>query len=152
MITAWRICQERHRATAFSGRGAAEYPGRWNPAGLPVVYLAESRSLAALEILVHAEDLNLLTAAQWVALPVRFEASLVHRPPRVPEDWRALPASPETREFGRAWVDAGTSVVLRVPSAVTGGEFNFLLNPRHPDFSRLQFGPAEEFTFDPRLR
>lgn len=151
MITAWRICKARHLATAFDGRGAAEHPGRWNPAGVPVVYLAESRSLASLEVLVHAEDLTLLTAIHWVAVPVTFDEALLHRPKRVPDDWRVVPVPPATREFGRAWVAAGTSVVLRVPSVVTAGEFNLLVNPRHPDFPRLKFGAPEPLAFDPRL-
>lgn len=151
MITAWRICKARHLTTAFDGRGAAEHPGRWNPAGVPVVYLAESRSLASLEVLVHAEDFTLLTAIRWVAVPVTFAESLLQTPKRVPDDWREQPAPPTTQEFGRSWVDAGASVVLRVPSVVTAGEFNFLLNPRHPDFRRLRIGPPEPFAFDPRL-
>jgi hypothetical protein len=31
------------------------------------------------------------------------------------------------------------------------GEFNYLLNPTHPDFKRVRVGKAEPFTFDPRL-
>ncbi len=151
MITAWRICQARHRFTAFDGRGAAEFPGRWNPAGVPVVYLAESRSLASLEVLVHAEDIRLLTAVAWLAVPVSFPEALVQRPRRIPEAWRQQPAPEATREFGRAWVEAATSVVLRVPSVVTAGEFNFILNPRHADFSRLKLGLPEPFAFDARL-
>jgi RES domain-containing protein len=42
-------------------------------------------------------------------------------------------------------------VVLRVPSVVTAGEFNFILNPRHPDFARLKLGLPEPFAFDARL-
>jgi len=30
-------------------------------------------------------------------------------------------------------------------------EFNFLLNPAHPDFSKLGISPAEPYQFDPRL-
>ena len=54
---------------AMSGEGARRYGGRWNPPGLPAVYLAESRALAALEILVHAPREMLVgwptTAAVW---------------------------------------------------------------------------------------
>jgi RES domain-containing protein len=39
---------------------------------------------------------------------------------------------------------------MRVPSAVTRGEFNYLLNPRHPDFDRLGIGKAVRFRFDSR--
>jgi len=41
--------------------------------------------------------------------------------------------------------------VLRVPSLVVDGEFNYVLNPRHADFTRLEIGEPLEFSFDPRL-
>jgi hypothetical protein len=31
------------------------------------------------------------------------------------------------------------------------GEFNFLINPRHPDLSKLKIGPPQSFFLDPRL-
>ncbi|MBI2497892.1 MAG: RES domain-containing protein, partial [Opitutae bacterium] len=40
---------------------------------------------------------------------------------------------------------------LRVPSVVVPGEFNYLLNPAHPDFKRVKIGKPEPFSFDPRL-
>jgi RES domain-containing protein len=43
------------------------------------------------------------------------------------------------------------SAVLEVPSIVVNGEFNYLLNPEHPDFERLEIGSALPFSFDPRL-
>jgi hypothetical protein len=53
LITVWRICKKARLADAFDGRGAAEYPGRWNNPGVAVVYTAESRSLASLEVLKY---------------------------------------------------------------------------------------------------
>lgn len=151
MITAWRICKEKRLATAFDGRGAAENPGRWNSAGVAIAYAAESRSLASVEVLVHAEDTSLLDAIRWLAVPVAIEERLVHVPKRFPDDWRAVPAPASTRAFGDEWARSGTSVVIRVPSVVTPGEFNYLINPRHVDFKRLKIGSPESFSFDLRL-
>jgi len=100
---------------------------------------------------VHSEDTRVLAAIRWVAIAVRIEDSLIEIPPSLPEDWRRLPAPPSTREFGSRWVAAARSVVLRVPSAVVDGEFNYLLNPRHPDFAQLEFAPPRPFSFDSRL-
>lgn len=151
MITAWRICKEKRLATAFDGRGAAENPGRWNSAGVPIAYAAESRSLASVEVLVHAEDTSLLDAIRWLVVPVAIEESLVCVPKRFPDDWRTVPAPASTRAFGDEWVGSATSVVIRVPSVVTPGEFNYLINPRHTDFKRLKIGSPEPFSFDLRL-
>lgn len=53
--------------------------------------------------------------------------------------------------IGDEWIEAGTSPVLGVLSAVIHGEFNCLLNPAHPDFGKLKFSDPESFSFDKRL-
>lgn len=70
----------RRVSTAFDGKGAALKPGRWNTVGVPVVYSAESRSLASLEILVHVEDTSLLAAIHRVVVPVEIDESLMLLP------------------------------------------------------------------------
>lgn len=61
------------------------------------------------------------------------------------------PAPPSTREFGTRWIMEARSTVLRVPSVVVDGEFDYILNPRHADFRQLKIGVAVSFSFDPRL-
>jgi RES domain-containing protein len=151
MITAWRICKPKWARSAFDGRGAAEAPGRWNNFGTSNIYTAESRSLASLEVLVHAEDTSLLSAMSMVAIPISFAETLLETPTKFPTDWRDLPAPNSTRAFGDAWIASVRSAILRVPSGVTLGEFNYLLNPNHPDFSRIHLGQPEPFCFDGRL-
>jgi RES domain-containing protein len=138
-------------AAAFDGQGAAENPGRWNLPGIAVVYTAESRSLALLEVLVHAEDTRLLSAVRWVTIPVDIDEQLIEIAKHLPENWRELPAPPSTRDFGSQWVIQARSPVLRVPSIVVDGEFNYILNPRHADFRQSKIGAPVSFSFDPRL-
>jgi RES domain-containing protein len=152
LITAWRICKTKLAFRAFDGRGAAEFPGRWNPPGVRAVYTSENRSLAQLEVLANAEDRELLTAAAWTIIPVRFDIDSLHAPEKFPDDWRQVPAPDSTRRFGGDWMKKGVSPVLRVPSVVTLGEFNYVLNPIHPEFRRLTIGPPEAFTFDARVK
>ena len=151
MITAWRLCAKKWVTTAFDGRGAEIYPGRWNPAGEKVAYTAETRSLAALEMLVNAEDRELLSSAEWVAIPVEIEEDLILMPGRFPDDWRSVPAPKSTRQYGARWLRQREKPVLRVPSVVTLGEWNYLLNPLHPDFGKLRIGKPSAFVFDGRL-
>ena len=54
MAMFYRIVQAHWAASAMTGEGARMFGGRWNPPGMPAVYLAESRALAALEIIVNA--------------------------------------------------------------------------------------------------
>lgn len=41
------------------------------------------------------------------------------------------------QELGDRWLKSFASCVLRVRSAIVPAEFNFLLNPRHPEFARI---------------
>lgn len=102
-------------------------------------------------MLVHTEDTQVLAAIKWSMIPVRIDEPLVEIADALPDDWRQLPAPPSTREFGSRWVAQSRSVVLRVPSAIVCGEFNYLLNPRHPEFIRLEIGDPQPFSFDTRL-
>jgi RES domain-containing protein len=87
----------------------------------------------------------------WAMIPVSIDESLIEILQGLPLDWRQLPAPLSTREVGTRWVAESRSAVLRVPSIVMDGEFNYVLNPRHPDFARLEIGAPLEFSFDPRL-
>lgn len=152
MPTAWRIVKSLHRATAFDGESARSYGGRWNSAGTPVVYTSQSASLAALELLVHIQQSALLQS--YSSIPVSFGDRLVEAldPARLPARWRDYPAPAALQSIGDQWAAGRRSAVLRVPSAVVPIEFNFLLNPRHPDFAKIEIGAARAFRFDPRLR
>ncbi|PZA07737.1 MULTISPECIES: RES family NAD+ phosphorylase [unclassified Meiothermus] len=148
-LQAWRLVA-RHRAeTAFDGEGSFRYGNRWNHPGTRVVYLASTASLAALEVLVHAESYAELP--EYLAFPVSFDAELVLDPPRLPPDWRADPAPPSTKELGSRWAAEGASVLLRVPSAVVPWEHHYVLNVSHPQYRRVHVGEPRPFAFDPRL-
>lgn len=86
-----------------------------------------------------------------MAIPVTIDDALIEELHRLPVDWTSLPAPQSTREAGSRWVKGARSAVLKVPSIVVHGEFKYLLNPQHPDFTRLEIGPALPFSFDPRL-
>jgi RES domain-containing protein len=116
-----------------------------------VVYTAESRSLASLEMLVHTEDTALLAAVRWVTIPIAIDEEFMEIGDPLPDDWHRLPAPDSTRRFGARWVEQGRSAALRVPSIVVDGEFNYVLNPRHRDFDQLKIGSPSPFSFDLRL-
>lgn len=149
MGEAWRIVKERHSATAFTGEGAAKAGGRWNSRGVFLVYTSSTKSLATLENLVH---LNPPVTFKYVAFRVKFDDSLVEVFPlnSLPADWRTEPPPPSTKAIGDHWVKATRSVLLALPSVITG-DINYLLNPAHRDFKKISIGKSEPFVFDPRL-
>jgi len=150
IISAWRIVPTEHQAVAFSGDGARLNPGRWNGAGVPVVYAAGSISLAMLEMLVHLREAT--TLPDYRLIEVQFDESLLTaiNADQLPRNWRRDPAPSILKQFGDDWVRERGSVILRVPSAITG-EPNYLINPAHPQFSELRIGRAQKVEFDSRL-
>ena len=146
----WRITTARRARTAFSGEGARLYGGRWNPKGVPLVYTAESRALAMLEMLVQDEPLH----ARYVVIPATLPDGLaIERvdPAKLPPDWRTPQRTEDVRAIGAEWVRSKRSAVLAVPSAVLPEETNYLLNVLHPDFPRIGLGKRRVLVTDARL-
>ncbi len=151
LVRLWRLCRSTYADEAFSGRGAFQFGGRWSPPGVAVVYCAESRSLAAMEVLVHHLGTAVFRESSWVQIAADVPADCIQLPTRVPVEWRETPPAAGVQAFGAAWAEERRSVVLRVPSAVVLGEFNYLLNPAHPEFARVRLGKPGAFAFDSRL-
>jgi RES domain-containing protein len=151
MIQAWRIAHQDYADIAFDGEGARITGGRWNSEGVPVVYTAGTLSLALLEIIVHLEIKEALK--YFKAIPIKFSDSLVESVPldALPLTWNNTPPPFMTKIIGDEWVRQSTSVILRVPSAVVPNELNFLLNPNHPDFKKIEIGDVIDLPADPRI-
>jgi RES domain-containing protein len=144
----YRIVSSRYPAN--DGNGAAKYGGRWNHKGTPVIYAAESRALCALEILASGREL----ANDYISIPIEVPDDIPRRVlpiTELPQRWNTAEHGNGTRELGTSWADSKETVVLVVPSAVLPRERNYLINPRHADFSRIAFHDAEPFSFDSRL-
>ncbi len=152
MIRAFRLCKTKFMASAFSGEGARLNGGRWNSPGLAVVYTSSSLSLATLEVLVHLEDPEAFARLfSWV--PLEIPGDLIERidPATLPDRWRDDQTNSSSQSVGDAWLRSMRTTVLEVPSVVTPGEWNYLLNPAHPRFPEIQIGEARRFQPDPRL-
>ena len=150
MLTVWRLITARFAKSAFSGEGARLYAGRWNRKGIPLVYTAESQSLAMLEMLVQDEPLR----ARYVMIEVRIPKGMTIDRIKVqdlPSDWRDISAREKLQAIGTEWVTKRSAAVLAVPSAVIPAETNYVLNPLHPDFRRIKIGKPQKFETDLRL-
>ena len=153
-LQAWRITRSQFAATALSGQGGLYADGRWHRAGQPVVYLASTWSLAALEVFMHLGRRD--SAIEFAYLNVDVPPDLSARTVEVeslPAGWRANPPLAETQQLGFQWLQERDSVLLRVPSALSPAsiEYNWLFNPLHPDAPRLIASPPGPFRFDQRM-
>ena len=128
--------------------------GRWHFAGTPVVYLSESLALAAMETFVHLPMKEAAPTIPYVWVAVSIPETVPIRAvglDELPEQWDKDPAPEATKRLGQRWLDSGETALLQVPSSVIPQESNFLLNPLHPDFKRLEITGPEPFDFDSRL-
>jgi RES domain-containing protein len=149
VIEAWRVVKAEYADDAFSGEGAVLYAGRWHSAGTRIVYTAESIALATLEILVRMRRMD---ALEYRVIPCYIPEELVNEldVTKLPENWFEPVAPIALRQFGDRWALHHESAVLKVPSAVTLVEFNYLLNPEHRDFTMIQIGDPQPFKLDYR--
>ena len=151
-LIGWRVVKDNHARTAFSGEGARAYGGRWNSLGVRVVYCSEHLSLATLEILVHI--LPVMMRDKFRAYRVRFDERLVTDLPtkKLPKGWDAQPPTAASQHVGDEWIKSGRSVVLALPTVLVPMERTFLLNPKHPDFGKIEIKDMGAFSLDPRLK
>lgn len=153
-MTWFRLVDEAFLDSAMTGEGARLYGGRWNSPGVAMVYAAQSLSLAMLELLVHLEA-EIVLRGHWRYLELAVAPEAIRTCEswvEVPADYTVLPVPSSTRAIGDRWVAEAVSVGLSVPSAITPGERNLLLNPAHPDYATaVVTGPANGLRLDQRL-
>lgn len=150
-MRAFRIVKKRHALTAFSGDGARAYGGRWNLPGVPMVYAAQTRALAALESLAHYAGAERRIAFVIFEIDIPEPLMLRVETSSLPPNWRSDEPGSSTQAIGSEWQRGGRSAALVVPSVLVPQEFCVLLNPEHPDTDKVMVRYPEAFSFDPRL-
>ena len=148
----WRICRRERAGDPLGGRGGLHASGRWHERGARIVYTSATLSLAALEMLVHA-DRDLLPADLVqieIEVPVDLQIERIEIRD-LPSTWRHYPGPQALRRLGMGWIDRRRTAVLRVPSAVIPAEHNYLLNPLHDAMRRIRVAGRRRFVLDLRL-
>lgn len=147
----YRLSREKF-ATILSGKGAAIKGARWNSIGTELIYVASNRSLAMAEVAVHLTLATLPDDYVMITLYLPDTISILKLyQTDLPTNWNTFPHSACTQVFGDRFVTENKFCVLQVPSAVTQGDFNYLINPFHPECSGIQIVKTEKFPFDRRI-
>ena len=156
IISAYRIVKTKRVPTAFSGVGAKLNPGRWNTSASLIVYTSDTPASATLEMLVHFDAT--MPVASYSIMEISFPRSLVEEldPGLLPSNWYEPNPPTGLAVIGDEWIRDGRSAVLKVPSVTlrSGGipqHDNYLLNPSHPDFPKIDIGLPEIVQIDQRL-
>ena len=146
----FRLSREEYK-DEISGYGASLNGQRWNSKGTEVVYTAQTRALANSEVAVHISlgilpmDYHMVS----IEIPNSVKVSELQKS-ELPSGWDAIPCQPNSQVIGDQFVKENKYAVLKVPSAVVKGEFNFIMNPKHMDFKKIKITNTESFPFDPR--
>lgn len=139
-------------ANQLSGKGAALFGARWNSIGTELVYTAANRSLAMAEVLVNLALSELPTDMVMLTIQIPNKLGYAVLEPKVlPPTWNRFPPTTAAQLLGDQFVQQGAYCLLQVPSVVTQGDFNYLINPAHADFSLLILTDIRPFPFDQRL-
>ena len=144
----WRISNH----STLDGRGGLHASARWHSRGHAIVYLASSPAGALVEVLVHLElDPQRLPASYRMLKAEAPDENSMRRlsTASLPDNWRDDHSL--TRRVGDAWLIAGQSALLEVPSAILPETFNMLLNPHHPHAQRVAVLWHRPFPFDRRF-
>lgn len=151
-LTVFRLGKLAYRTQLFSGQDGLFASGRWTPRGRPVVYTSASIALAVLEYTVNYRRRSWVPATvlgrATIPSGVRVQTVSVEE---LPTSWYAADAPVELQKIGGKWLERGETAILKVPSAIVIEEWNYLLNPLHPDFGRLTPGAPKPFSFDRRV-
>jgi len=136
----------------LSGRGAEKAGGRWNQRGYPVLYTCQSRALAAMELAVHITLSTIEHDYRILTIEVPDHPVYIYPEEQLPGNWKQFPFPQSTQLIGTKWLSACEYLIMKVPSVVIEGDYNYLINPLHPLFRDISIGDSKIFEFDTRLK
>ena len=147
----FRLSKEKH-SRELSGKGAALKGARWNSAGIEVIYTAANRSLAMAEVAVHLTLSTIPDDFVMLTIQIPDDVSILKLSPSdLPVNWNAFPYPPANQKIGDSFIQENKFCLLQIPSAVTKGDYNILINPNHKDFAKVKITATEKFPFDSRI-
>ena len=150
----YRIEREKYLSSTLSGIGASMTNGyRWNSLQTKLVYTSESRALATLEVSVHIDlSQDLPMDRHYVEIEIPDDILILEvNSNDLPPGWDSKPPSLITQQIGDDFVEQGDAAVLKVPSSIVPQEFNYLINPQHPDSKRILVKRTSSMFFDSRF-
>jgi RES domain-containing protein len=140
----YRVGKSKY-ASDLTGEGATLYGGRWNNKLVGCLYTSESRALAVLEYSVNVNIDNIASALSITSIEIPNQIIRILNEPDLPGDWRRSPAPSSTKDFGSRLLLTAAEAIIKIPSTVIPEEFNYLLNPLHPDSKNFKIIDIKDF-------
>ena len=136
----------------LSGAGGLYAGGRWHERGQPILYTAETRALALLEVLANRQQRRLDTMRLLTYELPESAALRTLTIADLPPGWAFYePYAIETVALGKQFLLEGTEAGLRVPSALMPEEHNVILHPGRALAAGLRVADMRNFALDMRL-
>ncbi|RYY06184.1 MAG: RES domain-containing protein [Sphingobacteriaceae bacterium] len=139
-------------ANDLMGEGARLNGGRWNNKGVGCLYTSESRALALLEYTVNIDIDDIPRALSITIIEIPNYSIKNWKEADLPGDWRYSPAPSSTKNFGSKLLLAVKEPYIKVPSTVIPAEYNYLLNPLHPESKNFKVIDISDFIYDVRIK
>ena len=140
----WRISNY----ATLDGEGGKLFPARWHSRGRSIIYTADHPASSLCEMLANTDAGSLPISFQLLKISVgKINISKIESiAPNWPDNQSI------TQALGDRWLEAKTSALLRVPSALVPEAFNYLINPAHPEMSHIRVAQTLRVPLDSRLR
>lgn len=139
-------------ANDLTGEGARLFGGRWNNKMIACLYTSESRALAVLEYTVNVNIDDIPRALSITTIEIPDRPITILNEAELPGDWNHSPAPSSAKDFGSQLLFAAAEPVIRIPSTVIPAEFNYILNPLHPDSKKFTVIDTIDFVYDVRIK
>jgi len=147
----FRLSRKKY-APQLSGIGASKSGNRWNSKAIEIIYCSASRALAMAEVSVH---ISLATLPKdFVMMEINIPANIsiqTLKEKDLPKNWNDFPHNFQTQKIGDDFIYSKKACILKVPSAVVKGDYNYLINPHHQDFHNIKILSISAFPFDRRI-
>lgn len=125
--------------------------GRWNKHRQWIIYTSPTISLAKLEILANENNLPVNRVCMVLEVPDNagvFEVDL----DKLPVDWMKKPYPKSLVKHTMNFLRSNNHLLMKVPSAQSYNESNYLINVRHRDFhGSVKLIETFDEIFDSRL-
>lgn len=149
-MNSFRICKSQY-ANDISGIGARLTGGRWNSIGISILYTSENSALSAFELATHI-GLSILPNDLCVVTFEILNNLVIEEVKNLPNDWNTIPPNYQTKEIGDNFIRRCETPILKVPSVVIKGAYNYLINPNHRESQQIKTKDIDPFSFDQRLQ
>lgn len=148
----FRLTRAKYAET-LSGKGAALFGNRWNSKGVEMIYTSASRALAMAEVLVHLSLNQIPKDYKMLCIDVPDTIKVQNlKSTELSKHWHKSPPGIQTQEIGDEFIMKNKFCLLKVPSAVVYGDFNYLINPYHKNFQKIRIKSIADFPIDERLK